>query len=209
MNRAYRVAHQFGAATLAVLVLLGVFHSWSAHHRLPSLKENDLTPLNALIESGEVGEADETLDELCMASTFLANPDLARQLLAIAERAQHLDGRIFGTRRLIELGAARDAASFNRLAALLLKRAGVLGRAADRPRPEESSRDLREALRRAREAARLAPDDAESRLHQGLALAGLGQREEAVARLEEALRLDRDLGAARQVLQSLTRKAQG
>ncbi len=206
MKRAYRVAHRFGAASLAVLVLLGVFHSWSAHHRLPSLKENDLTPLNALIESGE---ADEALGELCMASTFLANPDLARQLLAIAERAQHLDGRIFGTRRLIELGAARDAASFNRLAALLLKRAGVLGRAGDRPPSEESSRDLREALRRAREAARLAPDDAESRLHQGLALAGLGQREEAVARLEEALRLDQDLRAARQVLQSLTRKAQG
>jgi tetratricopeptide (TPR) repeat protein len=201
--RAERALLWLGELALGALIALGLFHSLRAAHRLPTLRENTLTPLNAALARGATPEL---VRELRTASLFLDDPALAQRLVQAAEESKDLDGRIFGTRRLIELGAARDAATRNRLAALLLKRAHALdslGSTGERSARELE--DVREALSWAESVTREAPD-AEATFHQGVARAGLGELEAGRALLAEALRLDPDLAAARRVLERLPQR---
>jgi tetratricopeptide (TPR) repeat protein len=185
---------------MGALMLLGLLHTWRASRGLPSLKDISLTPLNELLEQGEPTEA---VRELRMASQFFADPAMTNELITLAGKTKDLDSRIWGTRRLIEIGGARDVDTFNRLSAMLLKRAGAFD---STPVPATSERelDLREALRWSEKAARLEPENAPARYHQGLACAFLGERDQAVAHLTQAVRLDQDLRPARQALAMLT-----
>ncbi len=195
VERAYQAAFRVGVGSLVALILVGVLSSLWSSHRLPGLR-----PLNALMNNGEPAEV---FRELCMSTRFSANAEMTKQMLELARGAKDIEASISGTRHLIEIGAAWDAATFNRLAALLLTRAGALESIPDSSVPYQDLEDMREALDWSGRAARLEPNNAQSHLYQGIAHAGLGERDQAAAQLEEALRLDQNLGAARRVLQSL------
>ena len=197
-------AFRGAVALLFASIVAGVIHSLVEHHRLPTLQENGLAPLDELMEGAEPAEV---IRELCTATRFLASPGMTRRLLELADRAQDLDSRIYGTRRMIGIGAAWDARTFNRLAAMLLKRAHAIEWLVGPSAPDPDGNSVREARRWAARAARLEPDNAESRLHQGIASACLGESDEAVANLKEALRLDPELRIAGQVLKLLTSNA--
>lgn len=195
-----RAVFGVGVFALAGLMLAGVLQSWRTVQRFPGVDDIGLVRLAERVRDGAPAEA---LRELSLASQFFADPAIATRLVEVAEQQKDLDGRIQGTRRLVELGAARDAQTLTHLAALLLKRGRTLESLTGMA-PDLDLDDTREALTWSTRAALLEPDNVAAHLHRGIAYAGLGRREEALAHVREALRLDPERPLARQVLRVLT-----